>query len=729
MSLVTRLHDVNRQLDESRTLFQTKISNVEDLQFVFHEEGEIASGADLHNMSLYQLNALKADLEQSSAQLNQLWLVNSLRNEIKVLLDSGNDSKVWEQAELESIFENLKKLDQRIGQIRELAIAMPLTSNLNDLIDRFNQLLVESFRAFVPDAANGTFVIYPTMRGESDLSFNDYVTLTKKFEEHFSKQDVTSILKAQKLLWERQLLANLRNLTVMLELTKEATQLRLTITQLQHEAPVELFLDSASAFVLFVSALDNQPIKNFYGGKLSSLLVEKVSNHIAQFADPEGPATQKLSQLVDLFAELSWSVPMRNFFTNQNDVAENIRELRHKHLTDVYISRAREIFSEPFFSNLIANLQEYDESYKIEKPPVQPPMKPSASLTATPRKSPKVEAASDELEWNDDWGSDDDSQDFEPQQNTTNEWDDNWDEDWDDQPEEPQPTSQTTRTRNTLEAPRVTTSSTGVSAATSEVADSDEICYYKVLRSAIPGIIADLLSSFDAETEGADPATLVNAIFALALTSYPSLEELTLLVNDMKAVSNEFLATYSKAEWAYACKNSFNVITDIISKAELVCDDLEDGDTRHLQKAEELHALISMKFETQLQRVNPRMFQLHMTQCLELINHVTLQTILECEEITEYLSERFTQFLESIQSLEIDVLARIGGGVVLPSSSKVQQTKFLINNHLKDIMESFYQGELYEFTTQELIGVIKSTFVASTLREQCIQDIVEIRNI
>ncbi|CQB90288.1 Retrograde transport protein Dsl1 C terminal [Chlamydia trachomatis] len=43
-------------------------------------------------------------------------------------------------------------------------------------------------------------------------------------------------------------------------------------------------------------------------------------------------------------------------------------------------------------------------------------------------------------------------------------------------------------------------------------------------------------------------------------------------------------------------------------------------------------------------------------------------------------------------------------------------------------MERFYQGELFNLETQELVNMIKSIFIQSELRDNYIQEIIEFRN-
>ena len=79
--------------------------------------------------------------------------------------------------------------------------------------------------------------------------------------------------------------------------------------------------------------------------------------------------------------------------------------------------------------------------------------------------------------------------------------------------------------------------------------------------------------------------------------------------------------------------------------------------------------------------------------------------------------------------------------VTLPNVQEVDDTKdavesfhkldnvvFLINNHLKEIKERFYDGEFFDLQTQELTALIKSVFVQSGPRDDLITEISEFRD-
>lgn len=110
-------------------------------------------------------------------------------------------------------------------------------------------------------------------------------------------------------------------------------------------------------------------------------------------------------------------------------------------------------------------------------------------------------------------------------------------------------------------------------------------------------------------------------------------------------------------------------------------------------------------------------------------NTWVLDGILSSTELTEFQCEKFTLVLESLGEVEANVLRRLGSeSNRLATYNKTKQAILLLNNHLNDIMEHFYQGDFFDFSTEELIQVLKSVFIASDLRENCIQEIFEVRS-
>lgn len=94
--------------------------------------------------------------------------------------------------------------------------------------------------------------------------------------------------------------------------------------------------------------------------------------------------------------------------------------------------------------------------------------------------------------------------------------------------------------------------------------------------------------------------------------------------------------------------------------------------------------------------------------------------------LLEIGSQEYDQLVNEINKNDVFV-AKYKKNIV--NFYKLANFKTIVSSHLASIMENFYNGELYNVETQELIHLIKSLFVDSEIRRRAILDIEEIRNI
>lgn len=106
---------------------------------------------------------------------------------------------------------------------------------------------------------------------------------------------------------------------------------------------------------------------------------------------------------------------------------------------------------------------------------------------------------------------------------------------------------------------------------------------------------------------------------------------------------------------------------------------------------------------------------------------VIIQNILSWDIISEKNSENISELLKLIiTSTQIDSLNTYPKYREL--YERVNIVAKLLPLHLKEIMEMFYNGDFYLFTTEEIITWIKLLFAETPLRKDAIDDIYEIRN-
>lgn len=106
---------------------------------------------------------------------------------------------------------------------------------------------------------------------------------------------------------------------------------------------------------------------------------------------------------------------------------------------------------------------------------------------------------------------------------------------------------------------------------------------------------------------------------------------------------------------------------------------------------------------------------------------VIIQNILSWDIISEKNSENISELLKLIiTSTQIDSLNTYPKYRELYERANIVAK--LLPLHLKEIMEMFYNGDFYLFTTEEIITWIKLLFAETPLRKDAIDDIYEIRN-
>lgn len=703
---LAQLQGLDSQIAELRA-HVTPADVLQDPQYI---APETKLDDNLGSLTLYQLHAKHQELEEAGKLLNGLWLVRALVQEIRVALDPlGDDNYVCDAAELHSVLDNLKKLQGKLQRMSELdlVIVPTLRSYYGELVHTGVAKLKLLLHLFIPQADNA-FVVnsYVGVNG-TDISIAEFNSLYKSYEEFAAVNDISEALTLLKARWEKHILAKLVSKKSYLVLHQEGAKNVLQVTEAPSQFLSRHYFESLKSFVVFVDTLDNQSFRNSFSTAISNSLVEAISENIKTFMENKEQMMEELADTLDLFSRSGWPMPIRNVFTAQDKIQDNLHQLYLNWMTDKYINEVREVFTGAAFAEDIKALETFEEVVEII--PEAPPAKEEIHL-------PVQDAASEEYDWDADWGSD--AEEKKPEEDN---WD-NWDDDWDD---EPAPAKTKPVSKPVVEATPKKESAADWKPLQKET--------YTFTRSAIPQKLTSILDEFAYESDGSDALLLYDTILSLAIVSYPSVSQLFLLFNDLKGVkcADDYLAQSAHLEWAYYRQGLLNKVTDIITKVDFSNREespagIDDATTKGTSRLATVFAELN---QSELQSTNSREFKLLVTQLLNLMNHLTLNIIVSSTEITEYQSDKYTSFLENLLELESKALAKVGEDVAkLATYNKVKQAIYLINNHLKDIMDFFYLGELYDFATDELIQVLKSVFIPSELRERCIGEIIEIRN-
>ncbi|KAM9930797.1 hypothetical protein OXX80_009276 [Metschnikowia pulcherrima] len=682
------------------------------------------------NLTLYQLNAKLKDLENAESQLNELWIIKNLFKEVELALETAfNDSLDCDKDDLLSIIKNIEKLHKKTTRLSQsnLTISTSIKARFDSLLNDFGAHLEHVFHEFVPTNTRKEFFLKDSleMNGKT-LNFGEFADVVNSYEAINPSSKISGQLHSLKTDWEKSILEPLiaKRILLSLVLTEKTHTLSITYIDSVSDFSTSAFLRSLQSFVHFVNATSLKSLKNHYATKISNGLADIISENIKDFTEDGESLTQELLHTLELFPSTGWTMPLRNIFMGHSDIRETLDGLHLNWITDKYIDVLRIIFASPQFESDLQNQSLVTKPIEIQPQvapiPVASQIAPSKQTTEQP-----ADNISEELEWDDNWGSDDEELERATKQSVHSDaWDDNWGESWSDDEDHP---------------PKVLPQSTISTGPKLEAVEEMEEAKahtesYSYAVSAIPEKITGVLLEFERETDGADPQILMDSIFALALASYPSVSSSFLLLNDLRSVKtqNASLADNAENEWSHFCQSFSNDITKILQKAGSLDSSSEsddsDGEAGFVSIAQIKNQLDGL-MSSQLQSTNSHELKSFVLQVLNLINNIVLQKILRCDEITEYQSEEFTRYLEGLQVVEAEILAKFGEEpAVLATTNKIMQTKFLINNHLRSIMEYFYQGELYDFSTDELVSVIKSVFIPSELRENCLNEIVDVRS-
>lgn len=667
-----------------------------------------SSRSEFNGLSLYQLNEKLQDTESFIDQLNALWLTKSLIQEIQMTFNPvDNEDYICDNDELYGILQNLKKLKARVATLasEDLAIGSALQACSHDLIKEFAGKLKSLLLLYIPTDDDEHFIINDQIEvNESTFAFSHYVSMINEYESFASAHDVTEELSKKKVHWDRSILDKLIHKKNYLHLESERSTYTIVLTQASTPRKFlsKEYFQSLRNFVSFINVLQNQSFKNYYSTKISNNLAEMVSENIKTFMDNKQQLTEELVETLDYISRSGWNMPIRNTFNSLDRIQEGLLSLYVGWITDKYINEIRDICNSSTFETNLTLLKDAVEDS---------------------RQSALVEERDD---WNESWGSDDDDDaggeaTGKTADNGDDDWDEDWDNGWDDDEQE-----------STMKPKKLAKTSKAEAQNAHILSLSTDM---SIKYSQLPFKFSIILAKFAKETNNADPQDILDTIGALSILSYPALTDLFLLLNDLQRIKagSNYLSGLAEEEWNHVKQQLFDEITTIITGIDFsnrdLTPDFHDEELGMNKGSSRLKQLLAKQFEKDLPKTNTELFKVFIMELLNFINNLVLEIIISSDEITEYQSEKFTKFLESLQQWETECLAKVGeDSSKLASYNKTKQAVTLINSHLKDIMEYFYQGELYDFTTEEMIKVIKSVFVPSDLRENCIGDIIEIRN-
>ena len=131
----------------------------------------------------------------------------------------------------------------------------------------------------------------------------------------------------------------------------------------------------------------------------------------------------------------------------------------------------------------------------------------------------------------------------------------------------------------------------------------------------------------------------------------------------------------------------------------------------------------------QFRQTNFGKFEQLITELVDFANMWLIQLIFTIDDISENQCLLYSLLIDNLNNITIPILGEIGvSKSSIDSFNKANNVRFLLNNHLKDIIDRFYQGELFDLATGEMVNMIRSIFIQSEIRDNYINEIIEFRN-
>ncbi len=118
----------------------------------------------------------------------------------------------------------------------------------------------------------------------------------------------------------------------------------------------------------------------------------------------------------------------------------------------------------------------------------------------------------------------------------------------------------------------------------------------------------------------------------------------------------------------------------------------------------------------------------------EFFYNLVLNEILAFGDVSTKESEILSKWVDKLLEIvslnpQLSVISskNLDFNTIVPSFHKLLTVKKILNLHLKEILTMFYNGELFDLETAELIKLIKALFADSSARSETISEIEEVR--
>ncbi|QRG37558.1 hypothetical protein FDK38_001935 [Candidozyma auris] len=724
--LAQRLEENKRQLSVINDRIESFAKNLQPSNLIINDVSEF------HNKTLYQLDNEHQQTTLAAQQLQQLWILKNLIHETQLSFDPLNEGNyVCDSVELEGILQNIKNLKSKIAPFLKdnYIIGSNLQESYEKIIESYRHQLSVLFKRHIQQESASVRISTSLTINEQTHSLKDFLRIVSDFEVFFGENVVTETLNRFKQSWDKFLLDPLVNKKNYLSLYSESENE--TVIELADALPASQFLskyyfDSVRNFTAFINLLENQSFKNYYSTKINNNIVNMISENIEQFMSNRESLSQELVNTVQDASKTGWNMQISRSLGSVDQIDSSINRLHLDWVTSKYIDKVRNYFNSSQFAKDLKDCQNIEiERQEAAFQPPPPPPPPAQSEPQPSAQSVSEPEQDDEVDWDQPWGSDE-----EQAAGDDDGWDHDWDDDWDDDDDDAVKKSPIKPKQQAQLKPAPIPQT----APSAQVVPPPQATYTDfVTTSSVVGAVKQIVSDFVSETGQENLDELLFAVSEFALTSYRPLHESLLLYNDLQALGYDETITFAEAQWKHAQIQLRGQISLFLSSIDLTNNEGSSGSTEEsvgiTAAISNFNNSLTQLVESDMANTNKGLLKSTIVGLCNYANTWVLDGILSSTELTEFQCEKFTLVLESLGEVEANVLRRLGSeSNRLATYNKTKQAILLLNNHLNDIMEHFYQGDFFDFSTEELIQVLKSVFITSDLRENCIQEIFEVRS-
>lgn len=133
--------------------------------------------------------------------------------------------------------------------------------------------------------------------------------------------------------------------------------------------------------------------------------------------------------------------------------------------------------------------------------------------------------------------------------------------------------------------------------------------------------------------------------------------------------------------------------------------------------------------ESEMAKSNPQKFEGFAIDMIDYVNTCFFEAVFTLEEITGNQLKIIPTLVDAINNITVPCLNPLNKSRSdIKSYHQLDNIKFLMNSSMKQIMDKFFEGDLFDVATEDLVNIIKAIFVESDTRTGYLNEIVEFRS-